>query len=249
MSITGLTPGERDHLLLFTTALLAAQRRERGLLLNIPEATALIAHAVCEWARDGLDLSSARERARDLLGADEVLPEVLELLTEVRVEARFDDGTRLVVVSDPFRISTPSDDHVSDDIDAPVGQVSITVTNCADVPIGITSHVHLAEINPRVRLDRAAVFGMRLAIPTGDTLWLEPGTTVSAGATPIGGGRVVIGNTGVVDGPLDDPEVRQRALTRLRECGYLDIIEGQDFGEMETAEQAVARLMVERAEP
>jgi urease subunit gamma/beta len=247
MSITGLTPGERDHLLLFTTALLAAQRRERGLLLNIPEATALIAHAVCEWARDGLDLSSARERARHLLGADEVLPEVLDLLTEIRVEARFDDGTRLVVVSDPFRISQPSEDYPSDDIDTPTRQAIITVTNCADVPIGITSHIHLAEINPRVRLDRAAVFGMRLAIPTGDTLWLEPGATVSVGVTPIGGSRVLIGNSGVVDGPLDNPEVRQRALTRLRECGYLDIVEGQHVGDMETAEQAVTRLMVDRA--
>lgn len=248
MSLTGLTPGERDHLLLFTTALLAAQRRERGLLLNIPEATALIAHAVCEWARDGLDLSSARERARHLLGADEVLPEVLELLSEVRVEARFDDGTRLVVVSDPFRVRALSDDNFADEIDAPTAAAQINITNCAEVPIGITSHIHLAEINPRVRLDRAAAFGMRLALPTGDTLWLEPGTTVVAGIVPIGGSRVVIGNTGVVEGSLDDPDVRSRALTQLRQCGYLDVINGHDVGDLDSADQAIERLMTKRAE-
>lgn len=247
MSSTGLTPGERDRLLLFTTALLAAQRRDRGLLLNVPEATALIAHAVCEWARDGVSLDTARERARTLLGADEVLSEVPGILTEVRVEARFDDGTRLVVVADPFCVAEDSTQIRASDLDSPPATAHITITNCAEVPIGITSHIHLAEVNPRIRLDRAAGFGMRLALPTGDTLWLEPDETVSIGLLPIAGSRVVIGNTGVVDGPLDDPDVRLRALTRLRDCGYLDIVDGLDSGTINDAESAVSRLMAEGA--
>ncbi len=247
MSITGLTPGERDLLLLFTTALLASQRRERGLLLNVPEATALIAHAVCEWARDGVSLDTARERARTLLGTDEVLPEVPGILTEVRVEARFDDGTRLVVVRDPFCVAADSAQMEKSDLDSPPATTYLTLSNCAEVPIGITSHIHLAEVNPRIRLDRTASFGMRLALPTGDTLWLEPDETVSIGVLPIAGTRVVIGNTGVVDGPLDDPDVRLRALTRLRDCGYLDIVDGRDSGDINDAETAVSRLMGEEA--
>ncbi|MEW2588715.1 urease subunit gamma, partial [Streptomyces virginiae] len=54
-----LTPTERDRLLLFTAAELARARRARGLKLNVPEATALIADTVCEAARDGKRLAEA----------------------------------------------------------------------------------------------------------------------------------------------------------------------------------------------
>lgn len=87
---------------------------------------------------------------------------------------------------------------------------------------------------------------MRLALPTGDTLWLEPGVTTDIGITPLRGDRVVIGNTGVVDGPLDDPKVRQRALQRLRDCGYLDIHDGVDVNDAADAERAIGRLMDDR---
>lgn len=237
-----LTPGERDHLLLFLQALLASQRRDRGLRLNVPEATAIIANAICEWARDGADLATARERARGLLSPDDVLPEVPGILTEIRVEARFDDGTRLVVVDDPFGVRTRSTTAPI----APEPTAHLTITNTADVAIGLTSHLHLAEANPRLRLDRSAAFGMRLALPTGDALWLEPGAVIEVGVLPIAGHRVVIGNSGVVDGALDDPEVRLRALARLRACGYLDIENGRDVNEPEDAEGAVARLMDQR---
>jgi urease subunit gamma/beta len=38
---------------------------------------------------------------------------------------------------------------------------------------------------------------------------------------PIRGERVVIGFAGLVDGPLDEPGMRQAALARARACGYL----------------------------
>jgi predicted nucleotidyltransferase len=50
----------------------------------------------------------------------------------------------------------------------------------------------------------------------------------------------------VVDGPLDDPLVRERALQRLRDCGYLDIHDGAEVNETNRAEEAVARLMSDR---
>ena len=97
-----LTPTERDRLLLFGAAELARARRARGLRLNVPEATALIADMVCEAARDGARLAEAIERARAVLGPDDVLPGVADVVTEVHVEAVFDDGSRLAVVSDPI---------------------------------------------------------------------------------------------------------------------------------------------------
>ncbi|AXI88917.1 urease subunit gamma, partial [Streptomyces sp. ETH9427] len=90
-----LTPTERDRLLLFGAAELARARRARGLRLNVPEATALIADTVCEAARDGARLAEAVERARSVLGPDDVLPGVADVVTEVHVEAVFDDGSRL----------------------------------------------------------------------------------------------------------------------------------------------------------
>lgn len=238
-----LTPGEHDRLLLHLQALLARERRDRGLALNVPEATALIADAVCEWARDGLDLTTARDRAARLLGPDDVLPGVTEALTEVRVEARFSDGTRLVVVHDPFGVRAPGSEPGA----PPEAQGSIEIGNEADTPIGLTSHVHLAEVNPRLRLDRSAAYGMHLAIPTGDTVWVRPGQVVTLPVRAISGARVQVGTSGVVDGPLDDPEARARALKTLRACGYLDIDGGVPVGDAPSAEEAIARLMRDRA--
>jgi urease subunit gamma/beta len=235
-----LTPGEGDRLLLHLEASLAQRRRERGLLLNVPEARALIADAVCEWARDGLSLIETRDRAGAMLTADDVLPGVPESLAEIRVEARFDDGTRLVVVKDPFAVGEP---EVDDPPTRPEGTVVLTVVNEAATAVGLTSHIHLAEVNPRLRLDRAVAFGMRPAIPTGETVWIRPGESIDLAARPITGARVVIGNSGLVDGSLDDPQVRARALSALRDCGYLDIVDGVPSGDAASAAGAVAAAM------
>lgn len=237
-----LTPGEHDRLLLHLQALLARARRERGLALNVPEATALIADAVCEWARDGLDLPTVRERARGLLGEEDVLPGVVDVVTEVRVEARFDDGTRLVVVRDPFG-TRPSEASAEPGAATQEHEVArLAITNEARTAIGLTSHIHLVEVNPRLRLDRSAAYGMRLAIPTGDTVWIRPGETLELGVRPIRGARVQVGTSGVVDGPLDAAGARERAVELLRACGYLDIVDGTPHGDASSAEHAVARL-------
>ena len=97
-----LTPSERDRILLFSVAELARARRARGLRLNVPEATALIADTVCESARDGRRHEEALAAGRAVLGPDDVLPGVADILVDVKVEAIFDDGTRLVVVPDPI---------------------------------------------------------------------------------------------------------------------------------------------------
>jgi urease subunit gamma/beta len=234
-----LTPGESDRLLLHLQALLAQSRRDRGLRLNVPEATALIADAVCEWARDGRSLPDTLDRARSLLSLADVLDGVPAALTEVRVEARFDDGTRLVVVKDPF---APLGD-AGGSSPAAAAEDWVTITNEATTDIGLTSHIHLAEVNPRLRLDRSAAFGMRLAVPAGETVWIRVGEKAELPMTRIRGARVVVGNTGLVDGALDDPILRDRALVTLRACGYLDIVDGLSVGDPVGAESAVAAVM------
>ncbi|MGW0421110.1 urease subunit gamma [Streptomyces sp. NPDC003015] len=220
-----LTPTERDRLLLFGAAELARARRARGLRLNVPEATALIADAVCEAARDGRRLAEAVEAARTVLGPDDVLPGVADIVTEVHVEAVFDDGSRLAVVTDPIggRLGDrapgallPGPGHAQ-----PEAVVRLTVTNTATVPVSVTSHFHFFEANPRLDFNRAAAYGMRLAVPAGSSVRFGPGESVEAGLLPIGGDRIAIGFAGLVDGPLDAPGARAAALHRAAACGYL----------------------------
>lgn len=105
-----LTPTERDRLLIFTAAELARARRARGLRLNVPESVALIADTVCEAARDGARLAEAVEAGRTVLSARDVLPGVAEIVTEVQVEAVFEDGTRLAVIDSPIGAGAGGDD-------------------------------------------------------------------------------------------------------------------------------------------
>ena len=237
MTAVNLTPTEVDRLLLHLAATLARARRDRGLRLNVPEATALIADTVAEAARDGRTHPEAVEVGRSILGPDDVLPGVADILTQVHVEAVFDDGSRLVTVADPIGgghlgLDAPGalipgvhrDDegtHVgeatrSDDI------VTVLVVNESVVPISVSSHFHFFEVNPRLRFDRAAAYGRRLDVAAGSTVAFTPGEPVEVALAPMGGARVVVGFAGLVDGPLDAPGARERALEKARACGFAD---------------------------
>jgi len=98
-----LSPREKDKLLLFTAALVAERRRARGLKLNYPEAVALISAEILEGARDGLSVAELMNRGRTVLGCDDVMDGVAEMIHEVQVEATFPDGTKLVTVHDPIQ--------------------------------------------------------------------------------------------------------------------------------------------------
>ena len=221
-----LTPTERDRLLLFGAAELARARRARGLRLNVPEATALIADTVCEAARDGARLAEAIEAGRGVLGQDDVLPGVADIVTEVMVEAVFDDGSRLAVVSDPIGGGTlgaaaPGAVLPGPACAEPASAVQVTVRNTASVPVSVTSHFHFFEANPRLDFDRAAAYGMRLNVPAGSSVRFGIGEEHQVGLVPIGGARVAIGFAGLVDGPLDAPGAKEEALRRAAACGYL----------------------------
>ncbi|HET6856579.1 MAG TPA: urease subunit gamma [Streptomyces sp.] len=222
-----LTPTERDRLLLFGAAELARARRARGLRLNVPEATALIADTVCEAARDGLRLADAIDAARAVLGPDDVLPGVADVVTEVHVEAVFDDGSRLAVVPSPIGGGLLGDDAPGAVLPGPADAepqpaLRLTVRNTATVPVSVTSHFHFFEANPRLDFDRSAAYGMRLCVPAGSSVRFDAdGGEREVGLVPIGGGRIAIGFAGLVDGALDAPGAKEEALRRAAACGYL----------------------------
>ena len=97
-----LTPREKDKLLLFTAALLAERRKARGLKLNYPEAVAFISAGILEGARDGQTVAELMSHGATLLGRDEVMDGVAEMVPEIQVEATFPDGTKLVTVHNPI---------------------------------------------------------------------------------------------------------------------------------------------------
>ena len=83
-------------------AMVARERRQRGVKLNHPEATAVIASFVLEGARDGRSVVDLMAAGRTVLTREEVMEGVPELLGDVQVEATFPDGTKLVTVHDPI---------------------------------------------------------------------------------------------------------------------------------------------------
>lgn len=97
-----LLPREKDKLLLFTAALLAERRRNRGLKLNYPESVALISVVILEGAREGKNVSELMTIGRTVLSRDDVMIGVPEMIKNIQVEATFPDGTKLVTVHEPI---------------------------------------------------------------------------------------------------------------------------------------------------
>jgi urease subunit gamma len=97
-----LSPTDVDKLLLSVAAMVARDRRARGVKLNVPEATALLSSFVLEGARDGRTVADLMSAGRAVLAREDVMEGVPELLHEVQVEATFPDGTKLVTLHQPI---------------------------------------------------------------------------------------------------------------------------------------------------
>ena len=98
-----LTPREKDKLLVSMAAMVARRRLERGVKLNYPEAIALIADFVVEGARDGRTVADLMQAGAHVVSRDQVMEGIAEMIHDVRVEATFPDGTKLVTVHEPIR--------------------------------------------------------------------------------------------------------------------------------------------------
>ena len=98
-----LSPREKDKMLIFTAGLVAERRRARGLKLNHPESVALIAAAILEGARDGRTVAELMTFGTTILGRNDVMEGVPEMIPDIQVEATFPDGTKLVTVHNPIQ--------------------------------------------------------------------------------------------------------------------------------------------------
>jgi urease subunit gamma/beta len=214
-----LLPREQDRLLLFLAAELARRRRARGLRLNQAEAIALIADEVCEAARDGRSYAEAEAVGYGVLGRDDVADGVAELVPRVEVEALFGDGSRLLVLHDPLTAGGPPAPGEAE-LQWQARERPLVIVNEGDVPVGVTSHFHFFEVNRALRFDRAAAWGMRLALAPGEKVFFDPGAEREVFLVPFGGARVIRGHAGLADGPLDADGALDAALALARERGY-----------------------------
>ena len=102
----------------------------------------------------------------------------------------------------------------------------LQVNNTGDRPVQVGSHFHFFEVNRALVFDRAAAYGMRLDLPAGTAVRVEPGEIKTVRLVALGGLRQVYGGSALVSGPLDDLAVRERSLERLRQAGFGDAAGG-----------------------
>ncbi len=178
-----LSPREKDKLLIFTAALLAERRKNKGLKLNYPEAIAFISAEILEGAREGKSVAELMDYGRTLLSADDVMDGVAEMIHDVQVEATFPDGTKLVTVHEPI-IGNKSSELIAGELQPLDGEIEINsgretvtleVANSGDRPIQVGSHYHFFETNSALEFERDKARGFRLDIPAGTAVRFEPG--------------------------------------------------------------------------
>ncbi|MEO7119050.1 MAG: urease subunit beta [Candidatus Limnocylindrales bacterium] len=179
-----LTDWEDDRLTIFLAAELARRHRAQGLLLNAPEATALMCDAMLEAARAGADYGAIEQAGRDAVRTADCLEGTPALVDEVRLEVLMDEGTRLVVLLEPLGAPggrgglVPGEVVVSDaPLPAPPDRRRLTmrVMNTSERTVRVSSHYPFHRVNQRLDFDREAARGYRLALPAGETLRWAPG--------------------------------------------------------------------------
>ena len=190
-----LTAWEEERLLIFTAAELARRHRDRGLLLNAPEAVALICDAMLDAARAGATYEEVEAAGRAAVTPDQVLPGVAALVGDVRLEVLMDDGARLVVLLEP--LGPPDDDSpglvfrdVADGEGWPTAArdtIELTVANTSARVVRVSSHYPFERVNQRLEFDRAAAAGFRLDLPAGSTERWAPGETRTVRLVRFGG--------------------------------------------------------------
>lgn len=95
--------------------------------------------------------------------------------------------------------------------------IFIKVVNTGDRPVQIGSHCHFFEVNRQMAFDRAAAFGMRLNVPSGNAVRFEPGEVKMVELVELGGAKRVIGINNLAQGVTTDPAVKQAAIEKAQQ--------------------------------
>ena len=229
-----LSPTEMDRLVIFTAAEMARRNRRLGIRLSHPEAVAFLTDEVMLAARRDMTYEDIRDMASRLLTTDDVEPGVAEMIPLIYIECAFAEGTKLMALFEPIGPGekTTSAEAPPGGIVSPEGEieifadspsVTIDVVNTGDRDIQVRSHTHFFEVNRALKFDRAAAWGMKVDRPSGTGVRFEPGVVKAVRLVPIAGARVVRGQAGLANGPLDREGAREAALSLAKARGYLGV--------------------------
>lgn len=242
-----LTPREIDKLMLHQAGFLSQKRYCRGLRLNINESIALISAQLLEFIRDGKSYSELLDLGKRILGINDVMPRVNDLIEQVQIEGTFPDGTKLVTVHKPIcRLSgevdialygsglqktvstadvdgealpgeTLTEETSQIQLNATGKTLSLTVLNAGDRPVQVGSHYHFLETNKSLKFDRQKTYGFRLDIPAGTATRFEPGESKVVQLVEFSGNRKFYGGNALVDGGKCDESLTQK----MKDRGFL----------------------------
>jgi urease beta subunit len=106
------------------------------------------------------------------------------------------------------------------EINAGRRKLRISVRNTGDRPIQVGSHFHFFEVNPALDFDRASTLGMRLDVPSGQSIRFEAGDERDVDLVALGGFGRVIGFNGLLDGATSARTAVSDALARAESRGF-----------------------------
>jgi urease subunit gamma/beta len=190
-----LTAWEEERLLHFSAAELARRHRAAGLLLNAPEAIALMCDAMLEAARADRSYAEVEAAGYAAVAPGEVLPGIRELVEDVRIEVLLRDGVRLVVLLDPLGRGTPA---AADGPGAIIPSAAepaadgrerreLVVENTSTRVVRVSSHFPFERVNRRLVFDREGAAGFRLDLEAGSSQRWAPGETRTVTLVRFGG--------------------------------------------------------------
>lgn len=188
-----LTPTEEDRLRVFTAAELARRTLARGLPLNGPEAVALVCDAMHSAARGGASFEDVMQAGRSAVSAGQVMNGIAEIVDEIRLEVLLDEGSRVIVLHQPWGRggadapgAIKTQDH---EVELAAGRERrrMTVRNQSNRPVRVSSHFPFWQSNPRLAFDREAARGFRLDVPAGSSIRWAPGEVKDIGLVRYGG--------------------------------------------------------------
>src|SRR5262252_3170314 len=175
-----LSPADEERLRVFAAAELARRTAARGLRLNAPEATALVCDEMHLAARAGGSFGDVLAAGRRAAASAQLLPGVAELVDEIRLEVLLDEGSRLVVLRQPWEAEPDPPVAIRPAAEPVVlhegrERQRLTVRNGSARPVRISSHYPFWRANLRLEFDRESARGLRLDIPAGSSVRWAPG--------------------------------------------------------------------------
>jgi urease subunit beta/urease subunit gamma/beta len=131
-----------------------------------------------------------------------------------------DEERRHIVVPGEWLLC---DDSI--EINAGRRTLQVSVRNTGDRPIQVGSHFHFFEVNRALDFDRPATLGMRLDVPSGQSVRFEAGDEREVHLVEFGGLGRVIGFNNLVNGSISEPQSIERAISRAAQWGYAGMLE------------------------